>query len=278
MTSYQSYCGALFAPEYLEANPFGYKFSWSPIGVLKALRNSATFLNNNQIVIIPQKNVLHSARPFPGNDILRLISYPNRNSVPYKQVYGLEGCSTVIRGTIRYQGFCEILAGFNDLGLLEDSPVPPSVSSWPDLLQRVLSGRKKISKTSHFDKLYKILMEEFNLNKASLKIDFRKLIQALTFHEVFSTLSFERCLEKLRKVFEGMQFLEMLSDSSKISKEKGNRPVIEVLCDKMKEKLSAKENDRDLVIMVHYLAAEFPGNKKGRQVRSSNTQNTLKVR
>ena len=55
--SFLSYCGGLPAPENSN-NPLGYKFSWSPRGVLLALRNSARFYENGKIVDVdgPGKN------------------------------------------------------------------------------------------------------------------------------------------------------------------------------------------------------------------------------
>lgn len=42
---YESFCGGLPSPEYCD-NPLGYKFSWSPIGALLALKNDAVYLLN----------------------------------------------------------------------------------------------------------------------------------------------------------------------------------------------------------------------------------------
>ena len=262
--SYQSYCGALFAPEYLEGNPFGYKFSWSPIGVLKALKNSSIYLNENKIVKIPQKNVLHSASNFPGNDILKLITYPNRNSVPYKEIYGLKDCSTVVRGTIRYQGFCEILAGFNDLGLLEDFSPDSSVTSWPELIQSLVASKNLSSNLANFGKVKSLLMEEFKLKEQSSVVNYEKLIHILSSHDVFKKYSEQESIGKLRKVFEGMLYLEIFEDSSKISSSLLKKSMIEILCEIMKKKLSAKKGDRDLVVMVHYLHVKNSNNQSGR--------------
>lgn len=47
--SFLSYCGGLPSPEN-SGNPLGYKFSWSPRGVLLALRNAARFYEDGKIV------------------------------------------------------------------------------------------------------------------------------------------------------------------------------------------------------------------------------------
>jgi len=52
VTKFVSWCGGLPAPE-ANINPFGYKFSWSPRGVLLAGKNSAHYLWDGEDVVIP---------------------------------------------------------------------------------------------------------------------------------------------------------------------------------------------------------------------------------
>ena len=48
ITSFISWCGGLPAPENSD-NPFGYKFSWSPKGVLLAGLNTAKFKRDGKV-------------------------------------------------------------------------------------------------------------------------------------------------------------------------------------------------------------------------------------
>jgi alpha-aminoadipic semialdehyde synthase len=50
ITSFISWCGGLPAPE-ASGNPLGYKFSWSPRGVLLAGLNSAKFKKGGKVRI-----------------------------------------------------------------------------------------------------------------------------------------------------------------------------------------------------------------------------------
>jgi saccharopine dehydrogenase (NADP+, L-glutamate forming) len=52
ITSFRSWVGGLPAPE-ANTNPFGYKFSWSPRGVLLAGRNAARYLEDGKEINIP---------------------------------------------------------------------------------------------------------------------------------------------------------------------------------------------------------------------------------
>ena len=120
---FHSYCGGLPAPEDND-NPFGYKFSWSPRGVVLASRNSARFLENGKIVEIEGKNLFLNSKVEEIEGLGKFEVYPNRDSVPYKELYGLKDALTVIRGTYRNLGWCETLKKIVDLGLVDETPRP----------------------------------------------------------------------------------------------------------------------------------------------------------
>jgi len=46
--------------------------------------------------------------------------YPNRDSLLYIPIYGLEGANTLVRGTLRHPGFCDSWAAVVALGLTDD--------------------------------------------------------------------------------------------------------------------------------------------------------------
>jgi saccharopine dehydrogenase (NADP+, L-glutamate forming) len=116
---FYSLCGALPAPEAIN-NPMGYKFSWSPKGVVLASRNGATYLKHDKIVTIAPINLFKDrfTNYFPGVGDLEV--YPNRDSVSYVDVYGLKGISTMYRGTYRFKGWCETLDLIKAIGLIDD--------------------------------------------------------------------------------------------------------------------------------------------------------------
>lgn len=116
---FYSYCGGLPAPEDND-NPFGYKFSWSPKGVVLASRNSAKFLENGNIVDIEGKNLFLNYRIEEIKGLGKFEVYPNRNSLPYKDLYNLKDAQTVMRGTYRNLGWCDTLKMMVDLGLINE--------------------------------------------------------------------------------------------------------------------------------------------------------------
>ncbi len=119
---FYSYCGGLPAPE-ANDNPFGYKFSWSPKGVVLASRNPAKFLENGEIVTIEGKDLFLNKRIEEVEELGEFEVYPNRDSLPYKELYNLKDALTVMRGTYRNIGWCDIFKKIVDLGLVDDTPV-----------------------------------------------------------------------------------------------------------------------------------------------------------
>lgn len=113
-----SYCGGLPAPE-CSGNPLGYKFSWSSRGVLLALLNSAAYLAKGQQLDIDGKALMGYAKPYFISPAFAFVAYPNRNSVPFREWYNILEAETVVRGTLRYQGFPEFIKALVQLGWLD---------------------------------------------------------------------------------------------------------------------------------------------------------------
>ena len=125
ITKFVSWCGGLPAPE-ANTNPFGYKFSWSPRGVLLAGKNPAHYRWDGQDVIIPGDELFDHYWTAPvevEGKVIGFDGYPNRDSLPYMQTYGITSPATFFRGTLRYAGWCQTLRKIADLGLLDEKPL-----------------------------------------------------------------------------------------------------------------------------------------------------------
>ena len=118
VTDFRSYCGGLPAPE-ANTNPYGYKFSWSPRGVLLAGRNDALYLENGEKVDVPNNKLFATHYTVPVEGLGDLDAYPNRDSTPYVEIYGIPEAQTMYRGTLRYPGWCDTWQKFVELGLLD---------------------------------------------------------------------------------------------------------------------------------------------------------------
>ncbi len=127
ITSFRSYCGALPAPEAAD-NPLKYKFGWSPKGVLLAGRNSARYLEDGKEVKIPGEKLFTYHWPIEIEGVGTLEYYPNRDSLPYMKLYGIEDAKTMFRGTLRYPGWSRLWAVLSSAGFLTQEERPGKTS------------------------------------------------------------------------------------------------------------------------------------------------------
>ena len=103
--SFLSYCGGLSDIP----NDFCYKFSWSPLGVLKALMSTSVSIRNGDVFTVtkPWESVELYPLPMPwGEDEFEV--YPNRDSLPFIEQYQMDDGLKIkqfVRGTLRYKGW-----------------------------------------------------------------------------------------------------------------------------------------------------------------------------
>jgi saccharopine dehydrogenase-like NADP-dependent oxidoreductase len=133
VVEFYSFCGALPAPESAD-NPFRYKFSWSPKGVLMASRNSAKYKQDGRIVNVASENLFKDLRYIYFDELGKFEVYPNRDSLPYIDLYGIPEASTVLRGTIRYIGWSGILDAMKTLDLLSDVELKLTDKTYSDFM------------------------------------------------------------------------------------------------------------------------------------------------
>ncbi len=114
---FYSFCGALVAPE-VEKNPFKYKFSWAPKGVVMAGNNDGNYLRHGKVNYIPTEDLFKNPIELDFPEVGELEVYPNRDSLPYTELYGIPETETIFRGTFRYDKWCEIIDAFKAINLL----------------------------------------------------------------------------------------------------------------------------------------------------------------
>ena len=104
-----SYCGGI--PKV--PNPFRYKFSWSPLGVLKALRSPSKSIKNGAEFSVdrPWDAISSYEAPLPTPETFEV--YPNRDSLPFMAQYHFDPAWNVrefVRGTLRLNGWADAWA------------------------------------------------------------------------------------------------------------------------------------------------------------------------
>lgn len=121
LLSFESFTGGLIAPETDPENPWRYKFTWNPRNVVMAGQGTAKFLQEGNNKYIPYQQLFRRTTPVvvPGHG--EFEGYANRDSLNYIETYGLQGIKTMLRGTLRYKGFCDAWHILVQLGCCDDS-------------------------------------------------------------------------------------------------------------------------------------------------------------
>ena len=104
--SFISYCGGV--PKH--PNPFRYKFSWSPLGVLKALKSPSKSIRDYTALDVarPWDAISSYSAPLPVAESFEV--YPNRDSIPFMAQYDFDAAWKVkefVRGTLRLNGWAD---------------------------------------------------------------------------------------------------------------------------------------------------------------------------
>jgi saccharopine dehydrogenase-like NADP-dependent oxidoreductase/alanine dehydrogenase len=110
---FTSICGGLPAPA-ANNNPFQYKLSWSPRGVLLASTNTAVYLKNNEVKTVAgsdlyELHVGYDVDSIGQQGFDKLEFYPNRDSTVYREIYNIPEAKTLLRGTYRNPGWCRTM-------------------------------------------------------------------------------------------------------------------------------------------------------------------------
>ncbi len=137
IASFLSWVGGLPAPEASD-NPFGYKFSWSPKGVLLAGKNPARFQRNGEIVEIPGDELFDHYWPVEIQGLGEFEGYPNRDSMPYIETYSVRPTDWMFRGTLRNVGWCATLKRIAEMGFLDETPWERPPATLRELTARLL--------------------------------------------------------------------------------------------------------------------------------------------
>jgi saccharopine dehydrogenase (NADP+, L-glutamate forming)/spermidine synthase len=121
ITGFRSLCGGIPAPEACD-NPFRYKVSWSPRGVVLAGARPARFRRDGEVVRVAPGGIFDHAEPVAISGLGPLECYPNGDALRFEEEYGLHEPCTMLRGTLRWPGWCETWAALCRLGWVDETP------------------------------------------------------------------------------------------------------------------------------------------------------------
>jgi saccharopine dehydrogenase-like NADP-dependent oxidoreductase len=123
MHIFESFTGGLIAPDY-DNNPWNYKLTWNPRNVVLAGQGGAAkFIQEGKYKYIPYHKLFRRTEIINIDGYGDFEGYANRNSLKYREIYGLENIPTIYRGTFRRKGFSKAWNVFVQLGATDDSYV-----------------------------------------------------------------------------------------------------------------------------------------------------------
>ena len=105
ISSFKSYCGGLVAPE-SDNNPWHYKISWNARNILNAGKSGAHVMDNGIEKKFDYSDLFNQYELIKVPGLGNLAAYANRDSLNYRNYYGLEQVKTMLRATFRYEEFC----------------------------------------------------------------------------------------------------------------------------------------------------------------------------
>jgi saccharopine dehydrogenase-like NADP-dependent oxidoreductase len=143
--SFESSTGGLIAPEH-DDNPWNYKFTWNPRNVVTAGQGVSRFLHKGRIKYIPYHKIFRRTELVEVPGLGPFEVYANRDSLKYREIYGLHDIETLFRGTMRRPGYSEAWDVFVQLGMTEDTYAIEDSEhlTWRDFVNSYLPYEKNV--------------------------------------------------------------------------------------------------------------------------------------
>ncbi len=205
-------------------NPFGYKFSWSPKGVLLAAQTPAAYLNNGKKVEVPAGDLFDHHWLVDLEGVGTFETYPNRDCSEYLKSFDINDDVSLFRGILRFPGWCNTMRGLTDLDLLD------------------VADEKDFEGKSYAQFIASLIGEKNSENILCNTADF---------------LNVKANSDLIHK----MQWLGLFAHQ-KIAISKGTNA--DVLVDLMLSKMSYSALEKDMVIVHAEIVAEFSNRKEKR--------------
>ncbi|WP_424492458.1 saccharopine dehydrogenase family protein [Salinimicrobium sp. GXAS 041] len=221
---FESFTGGLVAPE-SDTNLWNYKFTWNPRNVVVAGQGGvAKFIQEGKFKYIPYNRLFRRTEFLEIPDYGKFEVYANRNSLKYKDIYGLSDVLTLYRGTIRRVGFSKAWNIFVQLGMTDDSYIMENSEemSYRDFVNSFLPYSPTDSVELKF--------------RHNLKID-------------QDDIMWEKLLE-----------LDIFNAQKKV--ELKNATPAQILQKILMEKWTLGQDDKDMIVMYHKFGYELNGEKK----------------
>lgn len=221
---FESFCGGLVAPE-SDDNLWNYKFTWAPRNVVLAGQGGAAkFIQEGTYKYIPYHKLFRRTEFLEVEGFGRFEAYANRDSLKYREVYGLENAKTVYRGTIRRVGFSKAWDVFVQLGMTDDTYIVDD------------------SENMSYRDFVNLFLPYHPTDSVNIKLRWQLRIDQ---DDVF----WDKLLE-----------LDLLNKDKKIGIK--NATPAQILEKILSEKWTLQPEDKDMIVMYHKFGYKLNGEKK----------------
>jgi saccharopine dehydrogenase-like NADP-dependent oxidoreductase len=286
IVSFMSHCGGLVAAQ-SDTNPWRYKISWNPRNVVMAGKAGALYKLNGHAIQEQYDELFEHEEMIEVGEIGHLSWYPNRDSLSYMPVYGLQDCPTFIRTTLRYPEFCFGWRNIIELKLTDEEQFYETdglsiaafftqhfanngFADWisSKLSNNLSSVRNLLEKTMKLIEAEEELKTEvaesgddINIDDVGnfMMIDDEGELKDINLQEVKleAATSVAAKLYMNNLLMKQLFFLGMDDDETKINLGRCN--TASVLQFILEKKLPLETTDKDMVVMVHELEYELDG-------------------
>lgn len=230
VTSFISYGSAVPAPE-VKSNPLNYCITWNARNVVMAGEMGAIYLEEDKIKMIPYSQLFNSTNEVEVDGVGKMEAYPNRDSVVYQDIFQLEKVKTMIRGTLRFPGYSELWSQIVKLGIPNEGLEIPKLSQMT---------------YSQFTEMF------VPLNTNGVKLEER----VANFLKISPT----------GVIMDKLKWLGLFDNKIIGGNIKTSAGVMQKI---LSDKLPLPKGERDMVILMHELVAEFPKENKKRKYIST---------
>jgi saccharopine dehydrogenase-like NADP-dependent oxidoreductase len=278
VVSFRSHCGGLVAPE-SDDNPWHYKISWNPRNVIMAGRAGAHYREAGKDIHMIYEELFRNDRlvDIPGLGMLGW--YPNRDSLSYAGLYGLNSTETFVRTTLRHPDFMYGWKNIIDLKLVDETPMYQTngktlqecfkehmdLNGFGEWLQQKLNERFAESK-SMMENLMKLMEAENEASKdgGDMPNSFMTADIDGTLHEVeIDDIKNKAATYLAHKMHEANLTLKQLFflglDDKDTLVNKGFCSAADILQFAVEKKLTLRPYDKDMIVMLHEIGYKLKG-------------------
>ncbi len=207
-------------------NPMGYKFSWDPRTVFVAAQTAGAYLVNGKKISIPGNKLFEKFWFVDIDGLGTFETYPNKDVEKYVKPFGLDDDVSFYRGLLRYSGYSNNMSYMEALGLLDS---------------------EKVSK----------------LNDMTFRQFTASLISASSSQNIEQSVANYLKIASNSDIIHRLKWLGLFDDSI-IPFEKGTN--LDVLLNRMLEKMQYAPGEKDMIILHIEIIAEFDNGKKEKRI------------